>query len=99
MNDTNNLRIEAGYALERGLYVTYKAMTEAADTLDTLCSQLAEAQRDSERINDLDVYVRLHPSQSVTLVAGNTSIRDHIDEIVAHWRTAIDAAKGEKNGA
>lgn len=50
---------------------------------------------DAERINDLDVYVRLHPSQSVTLVAGNTSIRDHIDEIVAHWRAAIDAAKGE----
>ena len=47
MTDTNSLRAGAGYALETGLYATYRAMTEAADTIDTLRAQLAEAQRDA----------------------------------------------------
>ena len=36
MTDTNSLRTGAGYALEVGLYATHRAMTEAADTIDTL---------------------------------------------------------------
>ncbi len=36
MTDPNSLRAGAGYALEAGLYATYRAMTEAADTIDTL---------------------------------------------------------------
>ena len=91
MTDTNSLRTGAGYALDVGLYATHKAMTEAADTIDTLraenerlrtvlkatqeaCDpqinaddmmqmavdntmlrlQLAEAQKDSERLDWLD---------------------------------------------
>lgn len=44
MTDPNSLRAGAGYALEAGLYATYRAMTEAADTIDTLRAQLAEQE-------------------------------------------------------
>lgn len=46
MTDTKSLRTEAGYTLRAGRYVTYKAMIEAANTIDTLRAQLAEAQRE-----------------------------------------------------
>lgn len=51
VTDTDSLRTGAGYALEAGLYATHKAMIEAADTIDTLRAQLAEAQR---RIKELE---------------------------------------------
>lgn len=41
MSDTKSLRTGAGYALEVGLYATHKAMTEAADTIDTLRAALS----------------------------------------------------------
>lgn len=51
MTDTNSLRTGAGYALEVDLDAAYRAMIEAADTIDTLRAQLAEAQR---RIKELE---------------------------------------------
>lgn len=65
-----------------------------ADSLDTLRAQLAEAQRDSERLDWLDKYCTGASDSERYLPrkvywSGGTS-RD--------VRVAIDAAKGESNG-
>ena len=88
MTDTNSLRTGAGYALDVGLYATHKAMIEAANTIDTLCSQLAEAQRDSERLDWLNANACEFVMESNNKAIPGFSYHPNV-------RAAIDAAKGE----
>jgi len=60
MNDTKNLRIEAGYALKRGLYVTYKAMIEAADTIDTLRAENERLEADVKEMREALIDATVH---------------------------------------
>lgn len=92
VTDTDSLRTGAGYALEAGLYATHKAMIEAADTIDTLRAQLAEAQKDSERLDWIEQSWFYRDSRGTISFVFNDSWDAGTHDSL---RAAIDTAKGE----
>lgn len=111
---TDALRLAAKSAAPYGTaMIGASHLNEAADTIDTLRAQLAEAQRDAEvnkQINracmelpdDFRIAIELEPNAAcVYLLQEDEDIGsyDPCEGIARSISAAIDAAKGEKNGA
>ena len=84
-------------------------LNEAADTIDTLSAQLAEAQRDAATPTP-DAFrkaLRLAQRESLDRTGSGVVNWDQADAVMSDearhlvecYIAAIDAAKGEKNGA
>ena len=108
---TDTLRLAARNAALADLHGWGKLCSEAADTIDTLRAQLAEAQRDAEvskQINracmelsdDFRIAIELERNSAcVYLLQEDEDIgfNDPFDGVASSIRAAIDAAKGESN--
>ena len=92
---TDTLRLAARNAALADLHGWGKLCSEAADTIDTLRAQLAEAQRDAERWRWLKDHARIFrqsPDMSGNhywMVHATTTLRGPTLD------AAIDAAKGK----
>ena len=101
---TDTLRLAARNAALADLHGWGKLCSEAADTIDTLRAQLAEAQRDAERLDwiiEHRAYVVSDPDccdgywLNYARPDGTLWVQTTEHETP---RAAIDAAKGESNG-
>ena len=74
-------------------------LNKAADTIDTLRAQLAEAQRDAERWNRAAQCVRLDQFGGVVVTPDEPAFASDVSlAFTREIDAAIRAAKGEKNG-
>ena len=73
---------------------------DTLDTLDTLRAQLAEAQRDAERLNRAAQCVRLDQFGGFVVTPDEPAFASDVSlAFIREIDAAIRAAKGEKNGA
>ena len=86
MNDKTEQSVTDALRLTAKLAASY--LTEAADTIENLREQLAEAQKYAERY----LWMRDKETSEGWDIIGRSGTPDAID-------AAIDAARGEKNGA
>ena len=103
MNDKTEQAVTDALRLTAKLAASY--LTEAADTIENLREHLAEAQKDTERL-DLMIEQRAYVVSDPDCCDGywlNYARPDGTmwTQATEHEtpRAAIDAAKGEKNGA
>ena len=101
---TDELRLAARTIAMAGLSAWSNLCSDAADTIDNLRAELAEAQRDAERL-DLIIEHRAYVVSDPDSCDGYWLNYARLDgtvwtQVTEHEtpRAAIDAAKGESNG-
>ena len=101
---TDTLRHIAKSALYKTAMIGPSYLIAAADTIDDLRAQLAEAQKDSDRLDWIEqnanmgvVINRLKYITDLSRLVYEVAV-DDVYATEDTLRAAIDAAKGEKNG-
>ena len=97
---TDTLRLAARNAALADLHGWGKLCSDAADTIDNLRAQLAEAQRDAERWLRAAQCTRLDQFGGFVITPDEPAFAPDVSlAFTREIDAAIDAAKGEKNGA
>ena len=95
----DDLRLAACSTTMAGLSVWGNLFTEAADTIDNLRAQLAEAQKDAERWGWVAQCARLDQFGGFVVTPDEPAFASDVSlAFIREIDAAIGAAKGESNG-